>query len=193
MQDSIEKYLGLYVKAFNDLSATNADGLSMPLNAALAEAAALIVERTNAKGKVIFVGNGGSAGIASHQAVDFWKNGGMRAISFNDSSLLTCIANDYGYDHVFEKPVEMFADDGDVLIAISSSGQSQNIRLAVDAAIAQNCSVITFSGFSEKNPLRKMGELNFYLASNEYGPVEILHLTLCHTLLDAIMASGEVR
>ena len=56
---------------------------------------------------MIFIGNGGSAAIASHQAVDYWKNGGMRAIAFNDASLLTCISNDFGYPQVFEKPIEM--------------------------------------------------------------------------------------
>ncbi len=73
--------------------------------------------------KVILIGNGGSAAIASHQAVDLWKNGGIRATAFNDTSLLTCVGNDFGYEHVFAKPIEQFADKGDLLIAVSNSGK----------------------------------------------------------------------
>ena len=193
MQDSIEKSLGLYVKAFNDLSATNADGLSMPLNAALAEAAALIVERTNAKGKVIFVGNGGSAGIASHQAVDFWKNGGIRALAFNDSSLLTCLGNDYGYEFVFEKSIDMFADKGDILIAISSSGKSENILRGARSARKKGCKIVTLSGFKEDNPLSSMGDFNFYVPAQSYGPVEIIHHSICHCLLDVIINHRQTQ
>jgi D-sedoheptulose 7-phosphate isomerase len=145
--------------------------------------------------KVMFIGNGGSAAVASHQALDYWKNGGIRALAFNDSSLLTCVANDYGYPHVFEKPIEMFADAGDLLIAISSSGRSENILAACRAALAKGCSVMTMSGFKPDNPLRAMGAINFYVASSSYGHVEIAHLALCHCLVDTIIArrtrSGE--
>lgn len=137
--------------------------------------------------KLIFIGNGGSAAISSHMSTDFWKNGGMRAVAFNDSSLLTCIGNDYGYKHVFEKPVEMFADRGDLLIAISSSGQSENILLGVKAARARGCAVVTLSGFKSDNPLSAMGDCNFYVPSSAYGTVEVLHHAICHCLLDTIM------
>jgi D-sedoheptulose 7-phosphate isomerase len=120
-------------------------------------------------------------------AVDIWKNGGIRATAFNDPSLLTCIGNDYGYKHVFEKPMEMFAEEGDVLIAISSSGSSENILLGVKAARAKGLSVITFSGFSKNNPLFSMGDVNFYTPCGAYGPVEVLHQLLCHCILDTVM------
>ena len=119
--------------------------------------------------KLMFIGNGASASIASHMSTDYWKNGGIRAIAFNDSSLLTCISNDYGYKHVFEKPIEMFADKGDTLVAVSSSGKSENILRGVQAARASKCKVITFSGFKNDNPLRSMGDYNFYVASPSYG------------------------
>ena len=143
-----------------------------------------------AQGKIIFIGNGGSAGIASHQAVDYWKNGKIRAIAFNDAALLTCVSNDYGYAHVFEKPLEMFAQSQDILFAISSSGRSENIVRGVRAAKKTGCQVITFSGFALDNPLRTLGDINFYVASQEYGPVEIAHLTLSHYLLDQWMESN---
>ena len=146
----------------------------------------IIATSQNGK-KLIFIGNGTSAAIASHMSTDYWKNGGIRAIAFNDSSLLTCISNDYGYKHVFEKPIEMFADKGDILIAISSSGKSENILRGVQAARTSQCKVITFSGFKNDNPLRSMGDYNFYVPSPSYGPVEIIHLSICHCICDAII------
>jgi len=120
-------------------------------------------------------------------ATDFWKNAGIKALSFNDSSLLTCISNDYGYPHVFEKPIEMFIEPQDVLIAISSSGQSENILRGVFAAKEQGAGVLTFSGFKPDNPLRKLGEINFYVPIEHYGYVEVVHLALCHCLADMII------
>ena len=152
------------------------------------QAIRLITEGTARGGKVIFIGNGGSAAIASHQAVDYWKNGGMRAVAFNDSALLTCLSNDCGYEAVFERPIEMFADPGDVLLAISSSGQSQNILRGSKAALAKGCTLITLSGFKPDNPLRAMGRINFYAASSSYGHVEITHLSLCHCIVDMIIS-----
>ena len=140
------------------------------------------VQKKNAK--VIFVGNGGSAAIASHQAVDLWKNGGIRAMAFNDASLLTCLSNDFSYPEVFEKSVAMFADAADVLIAISSSGKSPNILKAAEKARSLGCRVMTMSGFKPDNLLRRAGHLNFYAPSDRYGMVEIAHLTLCHYITD---------
>ncbi len=143
---------------------------------------------THAAGnKLIFVGNGGSAGISSHLAIDYTKNGGMRAQAFNDGAALTCLGNDLGYENIFAKQIEMHARAGDLLIAISSSGRSPNIIKAVEAARASQCQVMTMSGFGADNPLRRLGDVNFYVASGEYGFVEILHLTIGHAILDLAM------
>jgi D-sedoheptulose 7-phosphate isomerase len=171
------------------IEASDRAGGALACSDAMDRAVALVRGQTGAGRKVIFVGNGGSAAIASHQAVDYWKNGGMRAVSFNDAALLTCVGNDFGYPHVFEKPIEMFADRGDVLIAISSSGRSENILRAAQAGERVGCRVITLSGFEADNPLRRLGELNFYLPSGSYGHVEITHLAVCHCILDTIIAA----
>ena len=134
--------------------------------------------------KLIFVGNGGSASIASHMATDYSKNGNIRALALNDGAMLTCLGNDLGYDKVFAKQIQLYAQDGDVVIAISSSGRSANILNAVEAARAAKCMVITLSGFTIDNPLRGLGDINFYIASDCYGFVEIGHLTICHAILD---------
>jgi len=134
--------------------------------------------------KLIFVGNGGSAAIASHMATDYSKNGGVRSLALNDGSMLTCLGNDLGFDHVFAKQIELHARAGDLMIAISSSGRSPNILNAVDAAEAAGCTIASMSGFTPDNPLRRRGAWNFYVASDRYGFVEIGHLTICHAILD---------
>ena len=176
---------------FSKIEACGEDSCKLDLDEALRQAVALVLKTKTTGGKIIFIGNGGSAAIASHQAVDFWKNGGIRAIAFNDSSLLTCIGNDYGYEHVFAKPIEMFAEPPDVLMAISSSGKSQNILRGVDMAKSKGCAVITLSGFRPDNALRQKGHINFYVPSQSYGFVEISHLTICHYFADQIMAQKE--
>ena len=186
MINDIRKNRETFKGLFDSVTASNAEGTSFPLEEALGEAIKTIIDEAKAGRKLLFIGNGGSASIASHMAVDFWKNARIKAIAFNDSSLLTCISNDYGYGHVFEKPIEIFADPGDILIAISSSGRSQNILLAVKAARARRAKVITLSGFDKDNPLRKLGDVNFYVPAMEYGHVEVLHLALCHSLIDIV-------
>jgi len=141
----------------------------------------------NIQGKLMFIGNGGSAGIASHLAIDYSKNGKMHAQTFTDVSAITCLSNDYGYEHVFAKQIEYHARKEDVLIAISSSGKSINILNAVSAARKVGCHVITFSGFESGNPLSQVGDLNFYVASKEYGFVEVAHVALIHAMLDYIL------
>lgn len=163
----------------------NSDRLTFPQG--IERACRLIKSQTDSGHKIVFIGNGGSAAIASHMAIDFWKNGRMKSLSFNDGAQLTCLGNDYGYKHVFEKPIEMFADSGDILVAISSSGKSENILLGVQAARLRGCNIITLSGFDEGNPLSSLGELNFYVPSNSYGPVEVIHHSICHCILDTIM------
>lgn len=146
---------------------------------------------THAAGdKLMVIGNGGSAAIASHMATDYTKNGGIRTQAFNDGATLTCLGNDLGYENVFSKQIEMFGRPGDLLVAISSSGQSANILKGVAAARAHGCAVMTLSGFRPDNPLRKTGDMNFYVGSSEYGFVEIIHLSLCHAVLDLAMGWG---
>lgn len=167
--------------------ATSVKGKEIRGNEAFICCADMIKKLKQNKGKLIFIGNGGSSSIASHQAVDYWKNGKIKATAFNDPALLTCISNDYGYDQVFAKPLEFFAEPNDIIMAISSSGQSKNIINAVKAARKIKCKIITFSGFTGNNPLRKLGDINFYIPSSEYGVVEISHLLISHSILDHIM------
>ena len=123
-------------------------------------------------------------------AADFSKSGNIRAVAFNDSSMLTCLGNDLGYENVFAKQIEMHARQGDMLVAISSSGRSANILKGVAAARTMGCAVLTISGFLSDNPLRRIGDVNMWVNSGEYGFVEIAHLALCHAILDMAMGWG---
>lgn len=151
-----------------------------------------LIYDTHAQGnKIMFIGNGGSAGIASHMAIDYTKNGNIRSIAFNDGAALTCLGNDLGYDQVFAKQIEMHGRKGDLLIAISSSGRSKNILNAVAQARNIGCNILTLSGFEFDNPLRLMGDYNLFVDNHEYGFVEITHLALCHAILDLAMGWKE--
>jgi len=180
-----------YVRTFFDVLAatavTDKAGRILDVDAGITrvhESMRRIARGTN---KVMFVGNGGSAGIAGHLAIDFAKNGGVRAVTFNDASSLTCLGNDLGYDQVFAKQIEMHAFPGDVLIAISSSGGSKNILNAARAAAGRQCEIVTLSGFKTDNPLRGLGDVNFFVASGVYGFVETGHQAILHAILDTAM------
>lgn len=166
---------------------TDADGSSISIDKGFERYIQLVKSVRPFSGKLIFIGNGGSAGIASHLAIDYSKNGGIPALTFTDASAMTCLSNDYGYEHVFAKQIEFHARKGDLLIAISSSGRSANILNAVAAAKKVGCRVVTFSGFKADNPLNRQGDLNFYVDSDEYGFVEVAHMALGHAMLDYII------
>jgi D-sedoheptulose 7-phosphate isomerase len=185
-----DREVGRYFQTLADhllhTAITSASGQKLGLADAINHLVGL-ARRTHAAGnKLIFVGNGGSAAIASHMATDYTKNGQIRSLALNDSSMLTCLGNDLGYDRVFAKQIEMHARSGDLVVAISSSGRSANILNAVKAGRDAKCAIVTLSGFSADNPLRALGDVNFYINSNQYGFVEIGHLTICHVILDFI-------
>ena len=189
---TIDQYLENISALRHKITARDSAGVILSLADATKQSIALIRCASKDGGKIIFIGNGGSAAIASHMAIDFSKNGGMPAVCFNDAVALTCLTNDLGYEEVFSQPIHMLATSNDVLVAISSSGQSRNIINAVKAAHLIHMKVITLSGFDEANLLVKEGNINFHVPSNRYGAVEITHLTLCHALLDLILGKKAV-
>lgn len=158
------------------------------VDAQLLQAAAHKFKDTKKRGrKLIFVGNGGSAAIASHVAVDLTKTAGIRAINFNEADLLTCFANDYGYEHWVEQALAFYADKGDLAVMISSSGRSKNILLGAAKAKKMGLEVITFSGFSKDNPLCRMGRINFWVNSKSYNFVEMAHHVWLLAIVDKIV------
>ncbi len=146
-----------------------------------------IIKKINKKNKVMIFGNGGSAAIASHFSVDLTKNTNIRCLNLNEHSLITCFANDYGYEKWVEKSIFFYGEKNDVLILISSSGQSKNILNGVKAAKKKGFSkIITLSGFESNNPLKKMGDINIWVDSKVYNIVENAHQYFLLTCIDLI-------
>ena len=142
----------------------------------------------HAKGaKIIFVGNGGSAAMASHLSVDFTKASQIRAINFNEADLITCFSNDYGYENWVSRALEAYADKNDVVVLISSSGKSLNIINGLLQARKMNLSVVTFSGFKNDNPLRQLGDINIWCDSDNYNVVEMTHHVWLVSIVDYIV------
>lgn len=137
--------------------------------------------------QVFFIGNGGSAAIASHMTADFMKNGGMKTYSLYDNSVTTCMGNDYGYEFIFSRPLEFLANEGDLLVAISSSGNSQNIVNAVQTAQKKGMKIVTLSGFQRQNKISSMGIYNIHVPVSRYGMVESIHNLILQQIVDTIL------
>lgn len=135
--------------------------------------------------RIFFIGNGGSNSICSHMMEDFAKILGYPTFAFSDGALITCFANDYGYEKAMEEWLKIHFTYGDLLVAISSSGESKNILNAVDFAATRG-KVITLSGFEEGNSLSRKGDINFYIPINNYGIVECYHQVILHVILDTL-------
>jgi D-sedoheptulose 7-phosphate isomerase len=191
MHKLAEEYYRNISSLIGSIRVTNNEGGEIEFSHGIEMVGKLINSRVDSDRKIMFIGNGASASISSHMAADFLRNGGMQALAFNDSALLTCISNDYGYEHVFEKPIEIFSQKEDIIFAISSSGESENIVRGVNAARLKECSVITLSGFKDNNLLSTMGDINFYVPSQEYGLVEVVHHSICHCILNTIVSHKD--
>ncbi len=151
-----------------------------------------LITATKSKGrKLIIAGNGGSAAIASHCTVDFTKQAGIRCVNFNESDLITCFANDYGYENWVKKALEFYADEGDTLVLVSSSGQSPNMLHAARFAVSKGLVVVTFTGFAQDNPLRQLGQLNFWVNSRAYNVVEMTHQIWLLAVCDLLIGDAE--
>lgn len=154
------------------------------LEPGLVEIMQLLDQIRSNRGSVYVIGNGGSAAIASHVANDFVNVAKLRAATLHDSSLLTCMANDYGYENAFSRVLAQMIRPGDGLIAISSSGNSMNIRNAATQVMSSGGNVITLSGFARDNPLRLIGDVNIWLDAGDYGLVEVGHQFVLHNISD---------
>lgn len=142
---------------------------------------------------LFFIGNGGSSAIASHMTADYMKNGGMNTYSLYDNAVTTCMGNDYGYEAIFSRPMEFLIRKGDLLVAISSSGNSPNIINAIETAKEKEAEVITVTGFSPLNKAKQMGDINIYVPCEKYGVVESIHNLILQQVVDAIMERDGVK
>lgn len=168
---------------------TGKDGKFLGVEPGIAATLKMLAEARQGGNNVYVIGNGGSAAVASHVVVDFVNVAKLRASTLHEPSVITCMANDYGYENIFSRQLTYLAKPHDVLIAISSSGRSMNIRNSVAQVLENGGKVITLSGFARDNPLRSLGDINIWLDSTDYGMVEIGHQFLLHNIADRFGAS----
>ncbi len=180
----LSEYCRILFGLANDINVTDSVKRTLSPDEGAQKVVEMLRELKVAGKKAMIVGNGGSAAIAGHMHNDLAKAAGIRALSFQDISWLTAMANDHGYEAAYEAGVMQWAEKNDLLITISSSGESENMLSAVLAARRVACRVVTLSGFSEGNSLRKLGDINFYVPVMDYGYVETIHSLLAHYLTD---------
>ena len=113
--------------------------------------------------------------MSSHSSVDFTKACEIRSINFNEADLITCFANDYGYENWIKEALNFYADKDDLVVLFSSSGKSKNIVNAAEYCKKNKINLVTFTGFSRNNPVKKLGRLNFWVNSKSYNIVEMTH------------------
>ena len=151
----------------------------------------LAIDVRERSGKFMFAGNGASASISSHGAVDFTKQAKVRSVDFNEPNLITAFSNDYGYENWIARAMECYADSGDAAILISVSGTSPNVVNAAKYAKAQGLRVVTFTGKSPENPLKAQGDINFWVDSKAYNVVEAIHMLWITTTIDMVVGKAE--
>ncbi len=181
------EYLNQFSSVLNNTVATDSIQKENSLDDSFQSINLLLKEVRSNRKNVYLIGNGGSSAIVSHGAIDFLNACGFKAHAITDNSLLTCMANDYGYENVFSQPFSTLLEKDDVVIAISSSGNSMNIVNACKMAKEKQAKVITFSGFKPENKLRASGDFNLWLNDNHYGRVEIGHSLLLHYITDNLL------
>lgn len=149
---------------------------------------AISIKQNN--GKLMFAGNGASAAISAHGAVDFTKQAKVRSVTFNEADLITCYANDYGYDNWMAEAISSFSNPGDALVLISVSGESPSVINAAKQAHELGLKVVTFSGRHENNSLKALGDINFWVDSHAYNIVECIHMIWLTTVIDAVVGKA---
>ena len=177
-------YFETIAQGLREVVVTDRDGRTLPATDGVSQWVSMTRAVQQRDAHLYIIGNGGSAGMASHMATDAAKNGRLRALAFNDPSLLTATANDVAYDEVFSLPLERLGRAGDLIIAISSSGNSPNIVRALDVARRVGLAAVTLSAMRPDNQARALGDLNFYVPVHRYGWAESAHQVILHHWFD---------
>ncbi len=144
-------------------------------------------------GKIILLGNGGSASSASHLLVDFTKNAKLKAINFNEISLITAFSNDYGYENYISEALKFYCKKNDIVVFMSVSGNSPNLVNALKYCNSKKIEAITFSGCKKNNYLFKNGKINIHINSMAYNIVECIHLMLLTYIVDCLKGKAVYK
>ncbi len=143
------------------------------------------------RGKLIFVGNGASASLASHAATDFTKQAKIPSIAFNDHNLITALSNDYGYDNWVKKALEFYAEPSDMVIFISVSGESRNLINGLNYALEESICTASLTGASSLNSLKNKSKYSLWVNSKAYNIVESIHTIWITLIIDLFVGSPE--
>jgi D-sedoheptulose 7-phosphate isomerase len=183
------------IAAYLAASATASAALAARPGAATVEQAArLCADALAAGGQVLFCGNGGSAADAQHLAAELVgrlarERPAYRAVALTtDTSILTAVGNDYGYAEVFARQVRGLGRPGDVLVAISTSGRSENVLRAADAASQLGMAVVAFLG-PASSPLDDTADVALHVDGDSAGLVQQGHITIGHALCEWVEAT----
>tara|TARA_B100000965_G_C19461684_1_gene700017 strand:+ start:213 stop:755 length:543 start_codon:yes stop_codon:yes gene_type:complete len=137
----------------------------------------------NSNKKVFIFGNGGSASISSHVSTDLVKICKIKAVTLNEANFITCFANDYGYENWIKQALIAHSEKNDLVILISSSGESKNMINAAKYCKGR-LKLITFTGFKKNNTLSKIGRINLWINSKKYNFVENIHQLILLSIVD---------
>lgn len=191
MKQSYIDYMKECYGALDTLEITDGNGAMLGQEEGMEQWIDLTREINENGNTIFFVGNGASAMMAGHMSADSTKNGGMKSMFLSETSLVTAVSNDISYNEVFAFPLNRFAKEKDMLIAISSSGNSQNIVRAIETAKEKGMSVVTLTGLKDNNKSRQLGDINIYLPGKTYGVVEVCHQAILHCWLDKYLDKYE--
>lgn len=185
MKDYGRDYKNLVADGLSRTKVTAKDGMELTLDMGMEQWA---IQARNVQqetgGLLFFCGNGASATMAEHMSHDWFQNAEVNTLTCAETAHITAISNDVSYEDVFAYRIQRILSERDLLVAISSSGNSPNIIKAIRAARENGCYVITLSGKGPDNQARAMGDLNFYVPLDTYGLVESTHAVLLHCALD---------
>lgn len=177
-------------EAFTVLTKFVNDGVNVEkINSAIS----VMVESYKSNGRIFSCGNGGSMCDAMHFAEELTgrfrkERAPLPAMAINDASHLTCVSNDYGYDFVFSRYIDAWGNKGDVLLAISTSGNSQNVILAVEAAKKKGMKVVSLLG-KGGGKLKDMSDVAIIVDSNVSDRIQEIHIKCIHIFIEGIERS----
>lgn len=191
MEQELLGYFSDIHMALCSLIVTDEEGKELTQEEGMRRWIGRIKEVRKASGCIFLCGNGASAAMAEHFSHDFFQNAKIRTDTCSETSHITAISNDIGYEKVFAYRIERLISEKDLLITISSSGNSPSVIEAIKAAKEKRAFVLTLSGKKKENLSRQMGKLNFYVPLETYGMVESAHAVLLHSALDLFLDEME--
>ncbi len=187
---TLSKYKKIISKNFNELKELINNFSEDQFNT-IVEIALLVVETINSGGCIFWCGNGGSASDSQHLSAElmgrFKKNRKpFKSIALTaDSSLITCISNDYGYENLFSRQIDALANEGDLLIVLSTSGNSLNIKNVLSKAINKNIKSISFLG-KGGGLIKEIADYSLIIKSEETARIQEMHSLIGHIICEIV-------